>query len=120
MAGSELKPVNCGCGGEAYAGEVHFWGRCYTVQCSECGIETEPQNTEAEAIQAWNKAMSAERIEWLAEYATGLQTEPERSAIVENQESTHGYWMGDCSECKNSVDSYMNYCPQCGARLEWK
>ena len=55
---SELKPVNCGCGGEAFAGEVRFWGRCYTVQCSECGIETKPHTTASEAVQAWNRAMS--------------------------------------------------------------
>ena len=61
----ELKPVRCGCGGEAEVGEVHFWGRCYTVQCSECGIETKPQNTEAEAITAWNRAMRRAKVDIL-------------------------------------------------------
>ena len=64
----KIEPVRCGCGGEAFVGEVHFWGKCYTVQCSECGIETKPHDTEAEAITAWNTAMGAglrERLDYL-------------------------------------------------------
>lgn len=45
--------------------------------------------------------------------------EPERTAKVEHQGTTHGYWMGDCSECQNRVDSFMIFCPHCGCRLIW-
>ena len=58
----ELKPVKCGCGGEASCYFTHYWGKCFTVQCSECGIETKPCDTEAEAITAWNTAMGATDI----------------------------------------------------------
>jgi hypothetical protein len=54
----ELKPVNCGCGGEAV---VRLGKLCpkYWVECSKCKISTiyEMKFSAAEAIKAWNKAM---------------------------------------------------------------
>ena len=61
---SELKPVLCGCGGEAIIetdhdtvvpGEPIDWKR---VVCHNCNIRTTWRHTEAEAITAWNRAMS--------------------------------------------------------------
>lgn len=54
----ELKPVRCGCGGEAVIYVTHWWGKCYVCECDECGTASRPCNTEAEAITAWNKAMN--------------------------------------------------------------
>ena len=61
----ELKPVNCGCGGEA---KIYSWNEEDDVQsihyhtiCMNCGIETNAYDTEIEAIEAWNRAMGAER-----------------------------------------------------------
>lgn len=61
---SELKPVRCGCGGEAIYGK---WVRkvgviAHAVGCKNCGIQTKPYPTEAEAVQAWNRAMGTENI----------------------------------------------------------
>lgn len=65
----ELKPVRCGCGGEAIDSIVistHFAILCdnhenpvpeYYVLCKKCGIRTMLYQTEAGAIQAWNRAM---------------------------------------------------------------
>ena len=53
----ELKPVRCGCGGEA---TVRTYGEPetpYCIQCVRCGITTLGFDTEVEAIQAWNRAM---------------------------------------------------------------
>ena len=54
------KPVKCGCGGEAKVETDHDsfpinWKR---VRCNECNIRTMWRHTEAEAIQAWNTAMT--------------------------------------------------------------
>ena len=56
----ELKPVRCGCGGEAV---IHNYSGIkregdYTISCSKCRILTDDYPTEAEAVQAWNRAMS--------------------------------------------------------------
>ena len=59
---TELKPVHCGCGGEAKAmsNDSHLDGCIFHfVKCAECGIDTAFYDTEAEAITAWNKAMGA-------------------------------------------------------------
>ena len=58
---SELKPVRCGCGGEAKVGIVYPDGiRFYRVYCENCKTQTDIQDTKAEAITAWNRAMGAD------------------------------------------------------------
>ena len=92
----ELKPVPCGCGGEA---KVEEWvGRWY-VRCqkSNCLISTKNCDTEAEAITAWNRAMG------------------ERTAKVKKG----AYDLMRC-ECGMPVSSNYEYCPKCRARLEWQ
>lgn len=58
---SQPKPVRCGCGGEAIVdyliGEPSE-GNSYCVYCKVCEMHTSYYDTEAEAIMAWNKAMS--------------------------------------------------------------
>ena len=61
MAGNELKPVNCGCGGEAQVFLPFTNNSVYMIECKKCGICTSAYDTEAEAITAWNKAMWADR-----------------------------------------------------------
>ena len=102
----ELKPVRCGCGGEAF---VHLMGfekveTRYYVQCDECGTRTEIQYTEAEAIEAWNKAMGR----YKSKYAI-----------------TKGYWMATydglhCSVCNYKCESTAlpNVCPHCGTSMK--
>lgn len=96
----ELKPVRCGCGGEAEIDIVPIDRR--RVRCQKCGIRTLSFATEAEAITVWNRAMC----------------HTERTAKVRHN--------GDyffCAECKEGV-SLSNlgkdrYCPGCGSKLEW-
>ena len=56
----EVKPVKCGCGGEAIVKKHTFYRALplYSVKCEKCGIQVPSRNTEAEAVTAWNKAMS--------------------------------------------------------------
>ena len=85
----ELKPVRCGCGGEAKI--IHGDYRT-SVYCTNCGIQTCYYATEAEAIEAWNRAMSG--------VAKDINV-PNKTAKVD--------WIyGE------------PFCPMCGDRLEWK
>ncbi len=103
---NKLKPVNCGCGGEAKVDTKLV--SCTPVErkrvyCSKCYISTEWMKSEAEAIEAWNRAMSAGKDE---------------IAI------TKGYWMAiydglHCSVCnyKCETTALPEVCPHCGTRL---
>ena len=79
----ELKPVNCGCGGEAkvYDNEVrHEFGIShFVVECQKCGIITKWKNTEAEAVESWNLAMGGnkkgQRPQRMLEYLAAPLTE---------------------------------------------
>ena len=101
------KIINCGCGGvgkiEAYhdilvPGEPINWKR---IRCSECNIRTPWRHTEAEAIQAWNKAMG-ERTETVKNFGHPC--------------GTYGY----CSNCGGYCVNEEPYCPHCGIKLEWE
>ena len=99
-----LKPVRCGCGGEAYyeAYENYNFGS-YIAQimiCEKCGMRTAEWPSEAEAIEAWNKAMG------------------ERTAKVVCNGTTMGLSFC-CGNCGKPVHSEGEYCHHCGAKLEW-
>lgn len=53
---TDLKPCPF-CGGEA---RIHFsvWGDSYYAKCCKCLAETKVHQTEAEAIEAWNRRAS--------------------------------------------------------------
>lgn len=102
----ELIPVRCGCGGEAridaYLGDLHK-SNLYYIYCAKCDIRTSNYLSEAEAVEAWNTAMSAGNDE---------------IAI------TKGYWMATydglhCSVCnyKCETTALPEVCPHCGTRL---
>lgn len=95
---SQLKPVPCGCGGEAVVHEQEYGE--YEVYCPRCFITTDDYDTEAEAIEAWNRAMGERKAK--------ATRKPE--AFFYRCECGYGL----CCE-KND----MNYCPHCGGRLEW-
>ena len=111
----ELTPVRCGCGGEAtvdcYLGDLDK-NDLYYVYCPECNIQTANYLIEAEAITAWNRAMSGARRDKIA--------------------ITKGYWRVTydglyCSVCnyKCETTALPDVCPHCGTsmkcglRLEW-
>lgn len=109
----ELKPVNCGCGGEAEVDTKLV--SCAPVErkrvyCSKCYISTEWMKSEAEAITAWNRAMG------IAEKSSTV----ERTAKVKNIAHVRGYPPeGECGNCGFDVIDDGEYCPGCGCRLDW-
>lgn len=117
----ELKPVSCGCGGEARI--VYIDGEDSEdtfVECTRCKISVPVCPSEEEAVTAWNKAMGA----------TDMNVgDKERTAKVINRcyngtalgivglaDSSYG----TCVNCWGDVLDRYTYCPHCGARLEWK
>ena len=108
MAEVDVKPVRCGCGGEA---KVCYNDGFFCVRCSKCGIETNSvgytlprdfEHEKAEAITAWNKAMGERK-------AKAKYTGQREAKILFN---------GKC-ECGYDVAIGEPYCPNCGARLDW-
>lgn len=121
---SDQKPVRCGCGGEAvvYPSIVN---NTFFVQCERCRTMTFLHLTEAEAITAWNRAMSG-----ATDTNVGDKFDKdinvlckERTAKVEDldrRSETSLSWEGTCTKCGSYTMRDMNYCFHCGARLEWK
>ena len=114
-----LKPVRCGCGGEATTDYIigePSEGVGWFVYCKSCEIQLPPEyNTEAEAIEAWNEAMGAD------------QFRVERTAkVIQHDASvtdTDGYKYHRseylCGACKKKVIGGDDYCSHCGCRLDW-
>lgn len=96
----ELK--RCGCGGEARV--LHRIEHGYYVRCRDCFTRTDYKVTEAKAIEAWNKAM-------------GKRTAKVESLVLTSYPS-QTVWK--CGECGKLLLGQVNYCPICGARLEWE
>lgn len=115
-----LKPVNCGCGGEAVANDYidRYENKTeYFVHCVKCGICSADYNTESEAVTAWNRAMSGS-----AEKSSVV----ERTAKVEEDEWTEHkmlardygkiYYQHDC--CCDLYESPYQFCPYCGKKMK--
>ena len=104
----ELKPVRCGCGGEAIVDQTDGYDE-YQVYCPKCFMSSGTFNTEAEAITAWNLAMSGVVV---AKNATTERT----AKVVEGQKDS---WY--CTGCGKWCDKGEDiYCAHCGCRLEWE
>lgn len=106
----ELKPVRCGCGGEAIilkADEYHQFPDTYYVSCTKCTAGVGPYDTKAEAVTTWNKAMGA----------TDMNVgDKERTVKAEWSEPDGCYLCGGCGRQVEKIDSY---CAECGAKLDW-
>ena len=118
----ELKPVRCGCGGEA---NWDCLDGKHQVGCLDCGICTKSYDTEAEAVEAWNTAMGAKDINVPNKFADDNNVgDKERTAKV-IREKKWGDWEYMCEKCfsegwKVLLIGEPKYCPSCGCRLEWK
>ena len=103
----EMKPVRCGCGGEAWTDYIigePSEGVGWFVCCKNCEIQLPPEyDTEAEAITAWNRAMG------------------ERTAKVEEVEKPNVYKCSKCGQYFHSTawGSPVEYCSRCGTKLDW-
>lgn len=106
-AREQLRPCPF-CGGEANIYQMHFWGTTYTCECSDCGIETKPMDTEAEAIEAWNRRVATDKN----------VGDKERMAKVVCNGTTMGLSFC-CGNCGKPVHSEGKYCHHCGVKLDW-
>ena len=117
---SELKPVRCGCGGEAKV--ISYLSReyckmAYYVRCVECGTETDDLHTEAEAVQAWNRAMGAKDINVPNKERTAKVIEHDGVVTMDGRKYHHMEYL--CGHCKKKVIGGDDYCSHCGCRLDW-
>lgn len=137
----ELKPVRCGCGGEAKVQRVRtLKSHLIVVMCTKCEIATNYYTNEAEAITAWNTAMGTNTrrlLEVLVYDATDNHVGDKfaKDINVPNKERTAKVISDDviitvngyryhyeeylCNACKKKVFSCDSYCSHCGAKLDW-
>ena len=57
----ELKPVRCGCGGEAEV--LKFNNKTWIVMCNKCRTSSENYTSRDKAIVAWNRAIGATNLQ---------------------------------------------------------
>ena len=120
----ELKPVNCGCGGEANIVFPFMHTEMYLIECNECGICTSSYNSEAEAITAWNRAMGAKDNNvpnkgfWKPVYAS------EATGFDPSLAGCDPVFNHVCSICGQEAlvddvgEEYLScFCPHCGADM---
>lgn len=115
-----LKPVRCGCGGEAVLETDHDtiqpvapidWKR---VKCNKCNIRTTWRKSEAEAITAWNRAMGAtdknvgDKERKKGEWVDGNGKDTFIHCSVCDKEA---YWDTDYGQQE------FDFCPYCGADM---
>ena len=127
----ELKPVQCGCGGEAEV-RPHIANnttRTFFVICPKCGMRSWRFRERAEAITAWNRAMSGSTEEKLKAFWDGMSAEMkeerktgDRTAKVRDKKDdpmVDEWYHGRCMNCGKQVRRRDNYCSRCGCRLIW-
>ncbi len=97
----ELKPVRCGCGGEAFVSINGFIE--YHVVCALCGMRTDWFRSKDKAIEAWNRAMGAGKDDIAITKGTWMRT-------------LDGF---HCSVCfyKCETTALPDVCPHCGADM---
>lgn len=92
----ELKPVPCGCGGEAEV--LKFNNETWLVMCNKCRTSSENYTSKDKAITAWNRAMGAKDINIPNKFATDTNV---------------GNEIICCKDCKYShmtIDGLCKYC----------
>lgn len=116
------KPVNCGCGGEAEIFHIAPEGYegSYCVRCTECLTQTPFFNKDKDkAIEVWNRAMGADTNSVVSVFSSEVRDFRTTEQTAKVFQSIDGY---RCAKCfyRFETTAIPQYCPQCGARLEWK
>ena len=127
------KPVNCGCGGKVCIETDHDtiqpikpidWKR---VRCNKCNIRTTWRHSEAEAVEAWNEAMGADKNSVISVFPAELMDTTIVQKInsvtpvkIEYYNEDSLYASGHiCPNCHTNVIVKYKYCPECGMKLDW-
>ena len=108
----DLKLFNCGRGGKAIVDQTDGYDE-YQIYCPKCFMSSGTFNTEAEASQAWNRAMSVKDINAPNKFVTDTNVGDKTAKFKQDGEFLI------CGKCNHIVDSGYKYCPECGSRLEW-
>lgn len=119
----ELKPVRCGCGGETWAFMTLYPEnpeRPYICQCRNCFTRTGGYPTESDAITAWNRAMSAKDINVPNKFATDKNVGDKERTAKATRKPEAFFYRCECGYGLCCEKNDMNYCPNCGGRLEWE
>lgn len=106
-----IKPVCCGCGGEAEIFHIapEGYAGSYCVRCVECLTQSPFFTGDKEkAIETWNRAMSAKDINII-----------NKDVVIIEPFTTDMNHVGYC-KCGYLVNAEWKYCPNCGVRLEWQ
>ena len=123
----ELKPVRCGCGGEAevVTARGHFF-----VQCENCKIVTRAFRDIEKAIEAWNRAMGIthERAVEYLQNTGWMQVHDRLMMMIGGKDidvPAKGYWMVSynglhCSKCNYKLDTTAipDRCPNCNTEMK--
>ena len=96
----ELKPVRCGCGGEMLMETIGNPVFGWRLRCPKWHIMTSWFDSEAEAIEAWNRAM-------------GERTEKIHDDKIRPVIHRCG------KDIVTLINPTWNYCPYCGTKFEW-
>lgn len=114
---SDLKAVQCRCGGEAIVKCMTYDRiKYYVVECTECGLQTPLERSENKAIEIWNESIPL--LQKILKGSFSRQTAKIKKYLYSG---TSLYDIdGECSECGKYLDASWEYCPSCGAKLEWE
>lgn len=99
------------CNGEAIilkADQYHRFPDTYYISCRDCTAGIGPLDTEAKAIEAWNRRVD--------DHFRDVKKMVERTAKAEYSEPDGCYL---CGECGYVIEIEDVYCAGCGARLDW-
>lgn len=122
------------CGGEAIMKiQRHIpKGYEYTPTCKNtscAGRLTKKWLTEAEAIEAWNRRAETTVETLMRVFAYDAtcgvcDKRKERTAkVIDKSVGRHSIsdfdWIGKCEKCGNEIQYSFDFCPYCGAELEW-
>ena len=111
---NELKPVRCGCGGDAVpfpCESGYSWNRSkgYCVECVKCKTKTSVFETLEKAIETWNNAMGKGKTEIAITKGTWM--------VVYD-----GLYCSVCN-CRCETTALPDVCPHCGTCMhtadEW-
>lgn len=87
----------------------------YWIICDKCHISTKGYNSEAEAVAAWNLAMSGRKQKCAKK--TRYPEHTGRWMIRKNDKNSDDICFV-CTECGFESELELDECPSCGARME--
>lgn len=117
----KIRPIKCGCGGEAHPVITILYDTptLYRMLCSGCGISTSVFDSEEEAVNAWNKAMSGKDPNILTKSKSKAKAIEHKVSIIADDGLKYDRSEYLCSNCKKKIFGDDDYCANCGCELDW-